>query len=115
MRSTERTGYRKLIEHDLDLAIHLANRVRSHPMLELDAHGLSIVCFHHVGSDALQSELARRIQLGGESFITTTAIGGRTVLRACFVNPLTSIKDVDALVDLIVETARDVTSNTSAM
>jgi hypothetical protein len=62
----------------------------------------------------LQSELARRIQLGGESFITTTAIGGCTVLRACFVNPLTSIKDVDALVDLIVETARDVTSNTSA-
>lgn len=106
MRSTGMAGYRNLINHDLDLAIQLADRVRSHPLLELDAHGLSIVCFHHLGSDALQSEIARRIQLSGESFITTAVIRGRTVLRACFVNPLTTPEDVDSLIDLVIETGR---------
>ena len=33
------------------------------------------------GNDALQSEIARRIQLSGKSFITTAVIRGRTVLR----------------------------------
>ncbi len=67
---------------------------------------MSIVCFHHLGSDALQSEIARRIQLSGESFITTAVIRGRTVLRACFVNPLTTPEDVDSLIDLVIETGR---------
>jgi glutamate/tyrosine decarboxylase-like PLP-dependent enzyme len=106
MRSTGRAGYTRLIDHDLNLASHLADRIRAHPMLELDAHGLSIVCFHHIGDDALQTEIARRIQLEGESFITTATVRGHTVLRACFVNPLTSADDVDALVDLVVETAK---------
>jgi len=49
----------------------------------------------------VQAEIARRVQRGGESFLTTTEVDGRTVLRACFVNPLTTAADVDTLIKLV--------------
>ena len=63
-----------------------------------------MVCFHYRAageSDRVQSDIARRIQLGGRSFLTTTELDGRTVLRACFINPLTTEPDVDTLLDLV--------------
>jgi aromatic-L-amino-acid decarboxylase len=104
LKSTGRDGYRRLVDRDLDLAGTLAARVREHPSLELDAAGLSVVCFRYRAaeeSDRVQSDIARRIQLGGRSFLTTTELDGRTVLRACFINPLTTELDVDTLVGLV--------------
>jgi len=104
LKSTGRDGYRRLIDHDLDLAGTLAARVREHPSLELDAAGLSVVCFRYraaAESDRVQSGIAERIQLSGHSFLTTTELDGRTVLRACFVNPLTTEADIDILVGLV--------------
>jgi aromatic-L-amino-acid/L-tryptophan decarboxylase len=116
LKATGRDGYRRLIEHDLALADQLCRRVEEHPALELDAAGLSVVCFHHqahTDRDHVQSEIARRVQLGGESFITTTELNGRTVLRACFLNPLTNDSDVDALVDLVVATGAAIDPSSS--
>ncbi len=68
-----------------------------------------MVCFRYRASagvaagDQAQNEIARRLQLGGESFLTTTEVDGRTVLRACFVNPLTTAADVDTLIKLVAE------------
>ncbi|MGH3398471.1 MAG: pyridoxal phosphate-dependent decarboxylase family protein [Streptosporangiaceae bacterium] len=110
LASTGRAGYRRLIDHDLDLAERLAAGVREHPDLELTATGLSVVCFRYRtaaadiavdAGDREQTEIARRLQLGGESFLTTTEVDGRTVLRACFVNPLTTAADVDTLIKLV--------------
>jgi aromatic-L-amino-acid decarboxylase len=104
LKSIGRDGYRRLIDHDLDLAGTLAARVREHPSLELDAAGLSVVCFRYraaAQSDRVQSGIAERIQLSGHSFLTTTELDGRTVLRACFVNPLTTEADIDILVGLV--------------
>ncbi len=116
LKSTGRGGYRRLIEHDLDLADALAARVRDHPSLELDAAGLSVVCFRYragADSDRIQSNIAQRIQLGGHSFLTTTELDGRTVLRACFLNPLTTEADVGALVGLVTSLG-DLTSRLPA-
>jgi glutamate/tyrosine decarboxylase-like PLP-dependent enzyme len=113
LAATGRDGYRWLIDHDLDLAELLATRIRDHPALSLDATGLSIVCFRYRtarSADQVQAEIARRIQLGGESFVTTTELGGHTVLRACFLNPLTTPEHVDALVDLVAATGAAVTA-----
>jgi hypothetical protein len=55
-------------------------------------------------SDQAQAQIARHIQLSGESFLTTTELGGHTVLRACFLNPLTTPDHVDALIELVVAT-----------
>jgi glutamate/tyrosine decarboxylase-like PLP-dependent enzyme len=103
LASTGRDGYRRLIDHDLDLAERLADGIRAHPDLELVAAGLSVVCFRYRGADDTQAEIARRLQRGGESFLTTTEVDGQTVLRACFVNPLTTDADVDTLIKLVTE------------
>jgi aromatic-L-amino-acid/L-tryptophan decarboxylase len=113
LKATGRAGYRRLIEHDLALADRLRTRIEHHQALELDASGLSIVCFHYRASrdsDRTQARIAEQIQLGGESFITTTDLEGRTVLRACFLNPLTTQADVDALAGLVVATGAAVAS-----
>jgi aromatic-L-amino-acid decarboxylase len=107
LKSTGRAGYRRLIEHDLTLADRFADRIRADSSLELGAAGLSVVCFRfraHRLSDQLQTEIAQRVQLSGESFITTTEVDGNTMLRACFLNPLTTLADVNALADLVVAT-----------
>ncbi|MBO0705509.1 MAG: amino acid decarboxylase, partial [Candidatus Dormibacteraeota bacterium] len=102
-------GYRELIEHDLDMAAHLAGRVEAHPDLELAASGLSIVCFRyrpaggHGELDDLNRALLTELQLSGRAFLTSTVLDGRFVLRACFVNPGTTTDDVDALVRAVTE------------
>lgn len=102
-------GYRELIEHDLDMAAHLARRVEEHADLELAASGLSIVCFRyrpaggHGELDGLNRALLTDLQLSGRAFLTSTVLDGRFVLRACFVNPGTTTDDVDALVRAVTE------------
>jgi aromatic-L-amino-acid/L-tryptophan decarboxylase len=116
-------GYRRLIEHDIALARHLAQRVREAPDLECwDPQALSIVCFRYVppalrgggeALDALNRELLTELQLGGGAFVSSTVLGGRFWLRACIVNHLARTGDVDALVALVREIgarrARDLT------
>lgn len=104
LASTGQDGYRRLINHDLDLAELLAARISEHSAFSLEATGLSIVCFRYRTTppgNRVQAQIARHIQLGGESFLTTTEIAGRTVLRACFLNPLTTEDHVNALPALV--------------
>jgi glutamate/tyrosine decarboxylase-like PLP-dependent enzyme len=115
LASTGREGYRRLIDHDLDLAERLAAGVGEHPDLELAAAGLSVVCFRYRARDdageRVQAQIARRLQLDGDGFVTTTEVEGNTVLRACFVNPLTTAADVDALIARVVAAGAAVTAS----
>lgn len=75
-------------------------RIREHSALTLETAGLSTVCFRYRTTrdgDQVQEQIARHIQLSGESFLTTTELADRTVLRACFLNPLTTEDHVNAL------------------
>lgn len=108
-------GYRDLIEHDIALARYLSERVRSLPDVELwEPRSLSIVCFRVVPPalhdrpaviDELNQRVVREIQLGGTGFLTSTALAGRTWLRACIVNPRASERDIDAVVDAVYRAA----------
>jgi glutamate/tyrosine decarboxylase-like PLP-dependent enzyme len=106
-------GYRRMIEHDLAMADHLAARVASEPEMELlEPRGLSIVCFRlapaalagdDAALDALNRAVLTRVQLGGRAFITGTVVRGRFWLRACIVNHRTVAADVDAMVDAVLD------------
>jgi len=106
-----RDGYRRLIEHDLGLARHLADRVRSTPELELwEPTSLSIVCFRATPAewrdrsadwDSLNRQLLEDVQLGGEGFLSGTMLNGSFWLRACVVNPRASVTDIDAVFNAI--------------
>ena len=55
--------------------------------------------------DAHNQRLLERVQLGGEAFLSSTTVGGRFALRACFVNPHTTRDDVDHAVRVILREA----------
>lgn len=107
LRYYGRSGYRRMIEHDLALARHLAERVRASSDFELfEPTGLSIVCFRAAPAamrgnakalDALNARLVAALQLGGVAFLSSTVLRGESWLRACIVNPLATTADIDAM------------------
>jgi aromatic-L-amino-acid/L-tryptophan decarboxylase len=62
---------------------------------------LSIVPFRHIGGDARNREILRRLQQGGDVWLSSATIDGRVHLRPCFVNYRTTDEDVHALIDLV--------------
>ncbi|HEU4561723.1 MAG TPA: pyridoxal-dependent decarboxylase, partial [Longimicrobium sp.] len=106
-------GYRRMIDHDLSLADHLAARVKREAEMELlEPRGLSVVCFRVVPNalraddaalDALNRAVVGEVQLGGRAFITGTVVHGRYWLRACIINHRAAEPDVDAMVDAVLE------------
>jgi len=108
-------GYAAALDHDIELARYLAARVSEDPGLELMAPpSLSIVCFRVVPAgarlsdpalDVLNKSVLEQLQLSGRAFLSSTVLGGRFVLRACFVNPLSSQADVDAMLAAVKELA----------
>ncbi len=87
-------------EHCCALAARLAAAIDAAPELERAAPvRLNIVCFRVAAADdAAQEALAAALQLSGEVVLSTTVLGGRTVLRAAIVNHRTTAADVDAIV-----------------
>lgn len=111
-------GYQAALEHDIALANHLADLIRATPDWELiEPTSLSIVCFRHRPADpTLTSEalnqhnqaILKQVQLGGEVFLTGTTLRGQFVLRACVVNPRSSLADVEAVVTAVQDAANKV-------
>jgi hypothetical protein len=48
-----------------------------------------------------------RLQLSGRAFLSSTVLDDRFVLRACFVNPLSGERDVDAMLDALKTIAHE--------
>src|SRR5262245_6644462 len=110
------SGYARAIDHDLELASYLADRVRADPDLKLMAPpSLSVVCFRVVPAgvvgderlNELNKHVLERLQLGGRAFLSSTLLRGRFVLRACIVNPLSAQGDVDAMLETVKALARE--------
>ena len=104
------SGYAEAIAHDCALAGYLAEQVSAGEDLDLVATGLSIVCFRYAppamradtaALNALNEQIVREVQLGGRTFLTSTVLEGRFVLRACIVNFRATQADIDVLVDTV--------------
>lgn len=114
-------GYRRLIEHDLALATHLARLVEDADDFEcLHPRGLSIVCFRYAPAalrgnepalDVLNRRVLSEMQLGGEAFVSSTVIRGQFWLRACIVNHRATDADVEAMVGIVRRLAGEALSN----
>jgi glutamate/tyrosine decarboxylase-like PLP-dependent enzyme len=110
-------GYRALIEHDLAMAERLASRVRDTGDWVLwEPPGLSIVCFRNIPAafrgqpeqlDTLNRRILEDLQLSGKGFLSGTVVNQRLWLRACFVNPLATAADVDAVFEVVRAAQRE--------
>lgn len=104
-------GMSQRVRRHNDFARHIAERVRSEPRLELlAAPTLSICCYRYRapglsddGLDDLNQVIAQRLRAETPYVPSTTRVRGRFALRPCYVNPRTTLSDVDGLVDATVQ------------
>jgi aromatic-L-amino-acid/L-tryptophan decarboxylase len=76
---------------------------------------LSVVCFRAVPAGVTGDErlnefnkhVLEQLQLSGRAFLSSTVLNGRFVLRACFVNPLSAQRDIDAMLETLKTIARE--------
>jgi len=73
---------------------------------------LPVICFSDRGGGDAQV-IAMEVVGSGEAWVSTTLIGGRTVLRACITNYRTMAEDVEALIGALGR-AREKTSHATA-
>jgi len=105
-----------LIEQNVDQAQYLASLVSKSSCLELVAPvPMNIVCFRYVSDglpalalNSLNEEILFRVQERGLAVPSSTVIGGKFCLRACFVNHRTTMSDVDALVGDVEAIGREI-------
>ena len=109
-------GLRQRIIRDNDFARHLAARVENEERLELLASPtLSICCFRYHGPgvdetdlDELNAEIAPRLRADGTYVPSTTRVRGKLAIRPCYINPRTTLAEVDGLADLVRELGDDI-------
>jgi aromatic-L-amino-acid/L-tryptophan decarboxylase len=100
-----RDGYRRLIARDIAVADALRRELDRAGDFEVLGHGLSVVCFRHLGTaaderglDAHNEALLHTLQASGRAFLAGTRVDGRFALRACIVNPATTTADTRAII-----------------
>jgi glutamate/tyrosine decarboxylase-like PLP-dependent enzyme len=105
-------GMRERVERHCGFARHLAERVKVSPVLELLAPvSLSICCFRYVPAELrgkpgaterlneLNREIVTRLHHGHRHIPSSTEINGVFAIRPCYINPRTTITEVDGLAD----------------
>jgi len=92
-------AYREAVAVGLDLAEQTRTLIADHPDLELiEPSGLSIVAFRRTGwGAAAYDEWSDRILRRGLAFVTPTKVDGDVALRFCFINPRTTMADVELI------------------
>jgi glutamate/tyrosine decarboxylase-like PLP-dependent enzyme len=116
LKAYGREGQRRIVEHCLDLAQHLAKLVEASPELELMAEvPLNIVAFRfNPGGkseeelDRLNQKLGAAVLADGQFLVGTSRLGPRTIFRPAFSNWRTRIEDVDAFADTVVALGRSI-------
>jgi glutamate/tyrosine decarboxylase-like PLP-dependent enzyme len=111
LRAYGAEGYRAMVERHLDVAAHLARRIDAESAFERLAEvPLNIVCFRwrppgvpEEELDSLNRELGEALLEDGRVFAGTTLFEGKVAFRPAIVNWQTRERDVDTLVDVLIE------------
>jgi aromatic-L-amino-acid decarboxylase len=109
LREIGAEGMRERVMRHNDFARHLSSRVQEDDRLELLAlPTLSICCFRYrppqleeTELDELNAEIARRLRAEGAYVPSTTRVAGKLAIRPCYINPRTSLAEVNGLADRV--------------
>jgi aromatic-L-amino-acid decarboxylase len=116
LREIGRSGVVRRIERDVDFAREVAARARSEDRLELLLEPqLSIACFRYrtgdgVDADALNRRILGRLRRETPYIPSSTVVDGAFALRACFINPRTTHREVRGLVDAVIRIGDELTA-----
>jgi glutamate/tyrosine decarboxylase-like PLP-dependent enzyme len=113
LKAYGREGYRRIIEHCLDISLYFASIVDANPKLELLAEvQLNIVPFRYNPGgmsdedlDRFNYKLGEKVLVDGRFMLGTSKLGKRTIFRPAFSNWRTRREDVEELADVICELA----------
>jgi aromatic-L-amino-acid decarboxylase len=104
-------GVRARITQDNDFARHVAQRARDETSLELLLDPVLSICVfryvpEHAASeaeiDAANREILRRLARETRFVVSSTIVKSRFALRPCFINPRSTLADVDEFVDTVL-------------
>lgn len=123
LQQAGREGYRHSIRGDIGLAESLYAMADQHADFEAHGINLSIATFRYVPGDLdvnekdadayandLNQALLRKLQSGGELFLSNAIVNGRYLLRACIVNFRTLEDDVEGVLPRIAREGRQLDS-----
>jgi aromatic-L-amino-acid/L-tryptophan decarboxylase len=108
LREIGRAGVVQRVERHVAFARRVADRAREDDRLELVMEPqLSITCFRYVpapgvDADALNQRLLERLRRETPFIPTSTIVNGVLAIRPCFINPRTTEREVDGLVDAVI-------------
>lgn len=92
-------GYRTAIRHQTAMGDLLRRELLADGWTVVNQTPLPVVCFADPGGEAeRQRAIALRVVQSGEAWISSTIVGGKTVIRACITHYGTTPEDVQALV-----------------
>ncbi len=90
-------GLRRHIGQHIALAQRFAEWVAAHDAFELAVPApLNLVCFRHVGGDAVNQRIVETLNASGALYLTHTKIAGRYTLRLCVGGTYTEARHVEA-------------------
>lgn len=110
LREIGAAGMRERFRRHIGFARHVADRAVEHPRLELLLEPtLSICCFRYrrdgldePALDAFNTEIVQALRADLGLIPSTARVGESLAIRPCFVNPATTMAEVNALVDGVV-------------
>lgn len=112
LQQVGRSGYEKLISEDIELSELLFDLAKKHPELEAVSQNLSITTFRYIPLNntknndylnTLNENLLNELQIGGEVFLSNAIVNEQYCLRACIVNFRTSKKDIEEIIEIVIE------------
>jgi aromatic-L-amino-acid decarboxylase len=99
-------GLRHHVRRHVELAQTFAGWVEQAPEFEMAAPApLNLVCFRHVGGEAVNLEIMDRLNRSGALYLTHTKLNGEFTLRFCVGQTQTEARHVEAAWRRIQETA----------
>ena len=121
LQQVGRNGYAEMIKEDIELAKFMFQKAQDHPRLEAKVQNLSIATFRYIPEDIpenvddkktylnqLNETMVTRLQNGGKLYLSNAIINEEYCMRACIVNFRTSKKDIDEIMDIIVEEGAEI-------
>lgn len=106
LRTYGARAFIEAVQSGMDLAEEAERQLRAAPdtWQVMTPAQLGIVCFALKGADAAEhSKRADRLSQSGFATVSTTTLQGRSALRLCTINPLTTSEDISRTLALLAE------------